>query len=63
MPLPGVDPPWRFFTPREVARLQGFPEDYALDAADEADQYAAIGNAASPPVVEALCGALLDALG
>ena len=31
----------------------------ALDAADEADQYAAIGNAVSPPVVEALCGALL----
>ena len=62
-PLAGGDPPWRFLTPREVARLQGFPDDFALDAADEADQYAAIGNAVSPPVVEALCGALLDALG
>ena len=63
VPLAGGDPPWRFLTPREVARLQGFPDDFALDAADEADQYAAIGNAVSPPVVEALCGALLDALG
>ena len=62
VPLAG-DPPWRFFTPREVARLQGFPDDFVLDAVDEADQYAAIGNAVSPPVVEALCGALLDALG
>ncbi|KAH8064828.1 tRNA methyltransferase [Aureococcus anophagefferens] len=29
VPLAGGDPPWRFLTPREVARLQGFPDDFA----------------------------------
>jgi hypothetical protein len=41
----------RFFTPREVARLQGFPESFVLDGLDGVDQgrlYHQLGNAVSP---------------
>lgn len=53
----------RFFTPREVARLQGFPEKFDLNidndavnengtstALDEGRSYHQLGNAVSPPV-------------
>ncbi len=69
--------PFRFFTPRECARLQGFPDSYQLSgdcqagavaATDrpvdvpEGAQYAAIGNAVAPPVIEAIGRALLATL-
>lgn len=70
-------PAFRFFTPRECARLQGFPDSYQLtsdcqtgDVADakrsfqvpEGAQYAAIGNAVAPPMIEAIGRALLGTL-
>lgn len=40
---------YRRFTPREVARIQSFPENFAL-VSSEAAQYRALGNAI-PPVM------------
>lgn len=40
---------YRRFTPREVARIQSFPEDFLL-VGSEASQYRALGNAI-PPVL------------
>ena len=40
---------YRRFTPREVARIQSFPEEYKLTGTDSA-QYRALGNAI-PPVM------------
>lgn len=40
---------YRRFTPREVARIQSFPENFVLDGSDR-DQYIALGNAI-PPVM------------
>lgn len=38
---------YRRFTPREVARIQSFPEQFILEGS-EASQYRALGNAISP---------------
>ena len=40
---------YRRFTPREVARIQSFPEDFKLVGSESA-QYRALGNAI-PPVM------------
>ena len=48
-PVLMVDGKYRRFTPREVARIQSFPENYLLDGS-EAAQYRALGNAI-PPVM------------
>jgi site-specific DNA-cytosine methylase len=65
-PVEVVEVPYRFFTPRECARLQGFPDSYVLSAADgsvpETVQYTAVGNAVAPPVIEAIARALLKAI-
>ncbi|KAK3241753.1 hypothetical protein CYMTET_48509 [Cymbomonas tetramitiformis] len=53
----------RFFTPRECARLQGFPDHFQLDGIDESMQYTCVGNAVSPPVITAIAHALLLFLG
>jgi len=59
----------RFFTPRECARLQGFPDTFKLTAATpeepkvpEHAQYQAVGNAVAPPVVTAVARAVLAAV-
>ena len=50
----------RFFTPREVARLQGFPESFVLGGeVDEGRLYHQLGNAVSPPIVAAVGASLL----
>ena len=56
------EPPLRFFTPRELARMQGFPEDFEFGAVPEAERYKTIGNAVSPPVVARICSSVLDAI-
>ncbi|MEE0931363.1 MAG: DNA (cytosine-5-)-methyltransferase, partial [Acutalibacteraceae bacterium] len=48
-PVLMVDGKYRRFTPREVARIQSFPENFKLSGA-EAAQYRALGNAI-PPVM------------
>ena len=61
----------RFFTPREVARLQGFPESFVLAGDDgtgsgsdliEGRIYKQLGNAVSAPVIAALGEALVSFL-
>ncbi len=49
----------RRLTPRECARLQGFPETYKLLENDNA-VYKQMGNAVSVPVIEALTNDLLE---
>lgn len=41
----------RLMTPRECARLQGFPEDYILPETNEKQVYKQIGNSVAVPVV------------
>jgi len=51
----------RFFTAREAARIQGFPESYVLDtngAAQFERIYHQLGNAVSPPVIETVARAI-----
>ena len=43
----------RMLTPRECARLMGFPDDFKLNKS-EVQSYKQLGNAVVPPVVEAL---------
>jgi DNA (cytosine-5)-methyltransferase 1 len=43
----------RRITPRECARLQGFPESFQIHASDNA-AYKQFGNAVSVPVVKAI---------
>lgn len=58
------DVPYRFFTPRECARLQGFPDSFHLsDEVPLPQQYQALGNAVPVPVVAMIAEALLKALG
>jgi site-specific DNA-cytosine methylase len=71
---PEADPPpprFRFFTPRECARLQGFPDSFQLSGDDgsgggdmipESAQYTAVGNAVAPPLVAEIGKALLAAV-
>ena len=54
-------PRYRRFTPREVARLQGFPDGFELGEKDEAS-YSGVGNAVSVPVVAAIARAVVEAV-
>ena len=45
----------RFFTPRECARLQGFPEDFKIDLCANPNRfYFMIGNSVCPLVISAI---------
>jgi len=46
----------RVLTPRELARAQGFPDDYVLTGG-KTSQVARIGNSVCPPLAEALVAA------
>lgn len=60
IPQPGKNP--RMLTPRECARLQGFPEDYILHKSKSA-AYKQFGNAVTVPVVEKIAENILISLG
>jgi DNA (cytosine-5)-methyltransferase 1 len=49
----------RMLQPRELARAQGFPDDYRIELGSKGDQVARIGNSVCPPVAEAIARALL----
>lgn len=49
----------RMLTARELARLQGFPEDYILDCVSETEAKAKIGNSVCPDMAEAVTRALI----
>lgn len=44
----------RKLTPRECARLQGFPEEFIVDAVSNNQAYQQFGNSVSVPVIEAV---------
>lgn len=44
----------RLLTPRECARLQGFPENFIIDAVSKVQNYRQFGNSVSVPVVRAV---------
>lgn len=52
----------RLMTPRECARLQGFPEDYQLPAQNEKQVYKQIGNSVCVPVVSRIVTNIIKAL-
>ena len=52
----------RLITPREAARLQGFPEDYLLPDEYEKQVYKQIGNSVAVPVVSRIAERMVYAL-
>lgn len=52
---------YRRFTPREVARIQSFPESYSL-CGSEGAQYRALGNAIAPVMIWYISQALIQQL-
>jgi len=44
----------RKLTPRECARLQGFPEDFNVDVVSDVQNYRQFGNSVSVPVIRAI---------
>lgn len=55
----GLNP--RKLTPRECARLQGFPETFILDKVSDAQAYKQMGNSVAVPVIRALASRLIPA--
>lgn len=60
-PVLKVNSRYRRFTPREVARIQSFPESFEL-VGSEAAQYRALGNAIPPVMFWYVAKAVSDAL-
>lgn len=52
----------RLLTPRECARLQGFPESFVVDAVSKARIYEQFGNSVCVPVVRAVAQSLVKAM-
>ena len=52
---------WRRMTPREYARLQGFPDTFKLHPTDS-KAYRQLGNSVAVPVVRAVAEKLIEAL-
>lgn len=52
----------RKLTPRECARLQGFPDDYIIDAVSKGQIYKQFGNSVCINVIEAVARELVDAI-
>jgi DNA (cytosine-5)-methyltransferase 1 len=44
----------RRLTPRECARLQGFPDNFKIDQVSDTQAYKQFGNAVTVPVIEAV---------
>lgn len=51
----------RMLTPRECARLQGFPEEFLTDAVSKAQAYKQFGNSVCVKVVEAVAEQMISA--
>jgi DNA (cytosine-5)-methyltransferase 1 len=52
-----VDIGMRMLTPRELARCQGFSDDYVFTDKTKSDQVARIGNSVPPPIAAAIVAA------
>ena len=57
----GSDIPPRKLTPRECARLQGFPESFIIPVSDTR-AYKQFGNSVAVPVVRAISRCMLDTM-
>lgn len=53
----------RRMTPREWARLQGFPDNYIIDAVADASAYKQFGNSVAVPAIQATAREILFNLG
>ena len=52
--------PVRMLTPRECARLQGFPESFVIGTGNR--YYRCFGNAVAPPVIAAIASSIICAI-
>ncbi|QYJ78844.1 DNA (cytosine-5-)-methyltransferase [Shewanella acanthi] len=52
----------RKLTPRECARLQGFPENFIVDAVSQGQIYKQFGNSVCMKVIDAVAEQMIDAL-
>ena len=53
----------RKLTPRECARIQGFPEQFRVDAVSDVQCYKQFGNSVSVPVIRAIAKKIVQAMG
>lgn len=53
----------RKLTPRECARLQGFPEDFIVNAVSDVQIYKQFGNSVTVPVVSSVARSVKEVLG
>ena len=49
----------RKLTPRECARLQGYPDDFIVDAVSDNQAYRQFGNSVSVPVIKAIASQMI----
>ncbi|MDZ7806169.1 MAG: DNA cytosine methyltransferase [Gracilimonas sp.] len=52
----------RRMTPREWARLQGFPDEYRIDVVSDTQNYKQFGNSVAIPVIQAVGKEVLNKL-
>ncbi len=52
----------RKLTPRECARLQGFPENFVVDAVSQGQIYKQFGNSVCVSVIRAVAGSMTEAM-
>jgi DNA (cytosine-5)-methyltransferase 1 len=52
----------RKLTPRECARLQGFPESFITNAVSDGQAYKQFGNSVCVPVIRALANQIVAAI-
>lgn len=62
VPLVMVDGRIRKLTPRECARLQGFPDDFLLPQIADSHLYKQFGNSVTVPLIERIASALVSHL-
>ena len=60
-PVLCINSRYRRFLPREVARIQSFPDSYILNGQDN-KQYKALGNAIPPVLAWHVMGSILSAI-
>ena len=53
----------RRLTPRECARLMGYPDNYRLDAVSDVQAYRQCGNSVVVPLITAVAHNIVDAIG
>ena len=52
----------RMLTPRECARIQGFPEEYQISHVSDVEAYKQFGNSVAVPVIRSLAKEIINTL-